>query len=122
MQRYHGFDDRDDLAAEFEEGTGNRWDKSFVPAADFPTDEQIIYACYEHEDYDGRAWVLFHKDGQLFEVDGGHCSCYGLEGQWEPEATSWKALALRFKDRDNYRYPATDELKQLIQVQAEQEA
>jgi hypothetical protein len=23
------------------------------------------------------------------------CSCYGLEGQWEPEETTWEALAMR---------------------------
>lgn len=56
---------------------------------------EIILASYTYEDYSGDAFVLFRKDGQLFEVNGGHCSCYGLEGQWEPEETSVEALRHR---------------------------
>jgi hypothetical protein len=36
--------------------------------------------------------VIYEKDGQLYEVHGGHCSCYGLEGQWSPEETSKEYL------------------------------
>lgn len=35
--------------------------------------------------YDGSAYVLFEKNNKLFEVYGGHCSCFGLEGQFNPE-------------------------------------
>lgn len=31
----------------------------------------------------------------LYEVNGSHCSCYGLEGQWEEEETTVEALAYR---------------------------
>lgn len=56
------------------------------------TDERIIYAEYETPSYEGYAFVLFEKDGKLYEVNGSHCSCNGLEGMWEPEETSTKAL------------------------------
>jgi len=46
---------------------------------------KILFASYTYEDYSGDAFVLFIKDGKLFEVNGAHCSCYGLEGQWQPE-------------------------------------
>lgn len=52
----------------------------------------ILLASYTYEDYDGTAFVLFLKDGKLFEVHGSHCSCYGLEGQWDPEETTVEAL------------------------------
>ncbi len=52
----------------------------------------ILYATYENEDYEGSAFVLFERKGQLYEVHGSHCSCMGLEGQWEPEETSADAL------------------------------
>ena len=55
----------------------------------------ILLATYTYEDYNGDAFVLFEKDGKLFEVNGGHCSCYGLEGQWEPEETTSEALLTR---------------------------
>ncbi|AQW88905.1 hypothetical protein pEaSNUABM50_00379 [Erwinia phage pEa_SNUABM_50] len=49
--------------------------------------KQILYAFYEYEDYSGSASVLYYDPDfqSFFEVHGGHCSCYGLEGQWEPE-------------------------------------
>jgi hypothetical protein len=61
----------------------------------FPTDEEVLIAIYTYEDYWGSAFVLFERDGKLYEVNGSHCSCYGLETQWEPEETSWPALRMR---------------------------
>lgn len=55
----------------------------------------ILLASYTYENYSGAAFVLFEKDGTLFEVNGSHCSCYGLEDQWEPEETSEEALLAR---------------------------
>lgn len=48
-------------------------------------DVNILFASYGCANYSGDAWVLFEQKGKLYEVNGGHCSCYGLEGQWEPE-------------------------------------
>lgn len=69
--------------------------------SDFGIDEsalvgaEVIVASYTYEDYSGRAYVLFERDGKLFEVHGSHCSCYGLEDQWEPEQASRDALLHR---------------------------
>lgn len=89
MKKY--FDDwesRDDVALSF----GIEHD---VPLADVPTDDAIRFAVYGYEDYSGSALVVFERDGKLYEVNGSHCSCDGLEGQWEPEETTWAALAMR---------------------------
>lgn len=51
---------------------------------------RFLIAC-EHEDsYDGSSYFLLKdkKTGDLFEVHGGHCSCYGFEGQFKPEGTT----------------------------------
>lgn len=56
---------------------------------------EILLASYSYENYSGDAFVLFRKDGRLYEVNGSHCSCYGLEGQWEPEETTVEALRHR---------------------------
>ena len=39
---------------------------------------------------DSSSWFLLKdkKTGKLYEVNGSHCSCYGFEGQFEPEETS----------------------------------
>ncbi len=42
----------------------------------------------------GECFVLFLKAGQLYEVSAQHCSCYGIEGQWEPDITSKAALKM----------------------------
>jgi hypothetical protein len=41
--------------------------------------ETILFAWYDTSNYEGTAFVLFEKDGELFEVYGSHCNYYGLE-------------------------------------------
>lgn len=55
----------------------------------------ILLAWYGYGEYCGRSFVIFKRKGKLYEVNGSHCSCFELEGQWEPEETSWEALAMR---------------------------
>ena len=51
-----------------------------------------VFAVYEQGNYEGSALVLFAKDGKMFSVEGSHCSCYGLEGQWEPHSESKETI------------------------------
>lgn len=81
----------------------NHWEDGGIDsmAADFdlkPSDlagVEVLFASYETPSYEGYAFVLFRRDGKLWEVNGSHCSCYGLEGQWDPEETDVKALLHR---------------------------
>lgn len=52
--------------------------------------------------YEGSAYVLFRRDGELYEVEGSHCSCYELEGQWHPERVT--VAYLRNKLNDGFFY------------------
>lgn len=86
----------------FGDWAAENWDKKLgreAMAKDFnaevPPDGDILLAWYSYEDYSGSAFVLFKKGDDLFEVNGGHCSCNGLEGQWDPKPTTWGALAMR---------------------------
>lgn len=56
---------------------------------------EIIYAAYDTPAYEGYAHVIFISNGKIYEVNGSHCSCYGLEGQWRPEETLVTALLTR---------------------------
>jgi hypothetical protein len=56
---------------------------------------KILYAWYEYADYSGTAFVLLKKGRKLYEVNGSHCSCYLLEGQWDLEDTNAEALLKR---------------------------
>lgn len=55
----------------------------------------ILLAYYGRGDCEGDAFVLYEVQGRLFEVNAGHDSWYGLEGQWTPERTSVAALRMR---------------------------
>ena len=55
---------------------------------------QILIAGEWEDSYDGHSYFLLKdkESGKLFEVHGSHCSCYGFEGQFEPEAASIEYL------------------------------
>ena len=81
----------------------NDWKKSklegllsdFYISADKLTGFNILLASYTYMHYEGNAYVLLERDGIYYEVNGSHCSCNGLEGQWIPEETSLSGLRHR---------------------------
>lgn len=49
------------------------------------TEPKHVFASYDIDGYEGDAFVVFSNgDGWKF-VTGSHCSCYGMEGQWDEE-------------------------------------
>lgn len=79
---------------------------------------EILWAEYDMDGYEGSAFVLFRKDGKLYRVDGSHCSCYGLEGQWLPEETSWEVLKETQGKRESYYSAPCKEFGEWLQQQA----
>lgn len=78
---------------------------------------EVLLASYNDEDYSGDAFVLFKSDGKLYEVNGSHCSCYGLDGQWEPEETTIESLRHRLDKGKLGSYAGNmfaDELRQVL--------
>jgi hypothetical protein len=47
-------------------------------------------------------FLLRDKDGNLFEVHGSHCSCYGFENQFTLEPTTIEALKFRINESYNH--------------------
>ena len=83
---FNGWDGRDGVRKDFDIKDGEL----------FPRPEQILFASYVEACYEGDAVVIYRgDDGELYEVQGGHCSCYGLEGQWAPDRVLVKQLAMR---------------------------
>lgn len=68
-----------------------------------PDDVKIVFAYYSYQDYSGDSVVLFKQGRKLYEVRGSHCSCYGLENQWDPIEMSEDALMHIFKEGEYYR-------------------
>lgn len=72
---------------------------------------------------DSSAWFLLREkaSGKLFENSGGHCSCYGFEGQFEPGETS-KAYLVSDKfyfshggyDDENHTERVVDYIKRYV--------
>jgi hypothetical protein len=78
----------------------------------------ILVASYQQGDYDGSAYVLFKQKRKLYEVHGSHCSCYGLEGQWEPEEVTLASIRHRVREGNlgHYMDDSSEVLKMLEQV------
>lgn len=63
---------------------------------------KLVVASLNDYGYDEDSYfLLIHKvTGKLYEVNGGHCSCYGFEGQFQPEETTAEYV---FSDKFPYR-------------------
>jgi hypothetical protein len=72
--------------------------KFFYGGLEQPKGIRVLFAVYEQGSYEGEAFVLFASERKLFEVNGSHCSCFGLEGQWSPEAVNLDALGHRLEE------------------------
>lgn len=78
-------------------------------------DANVLIAWYGDGSYCGASFVLYECAGKLYEVNGSHCSYNGLEGQWEPEETTWEALSKRnFGVYYDGESEMNDRLKELI--------
>jgi hypothetical protein len=53
---------------------------------------QVLIAFEWDGGYEEANWFLLRKGKRLFENHASHCSCYGFEGQFEPEQTTLKYL------------------------------
>lgn len=55
---------------------------------------QVLAGAWDDGSYEGTVWFLLRsrETGHLFEVHGGHCSCYGFEDQFKPEPTDLKYI------------------------------
>lgn len=86
------------------------WESAGDMAQSFSIDEPelagktVLFAAYEYGLYEGYAFVLLvdNASGQFEEVNGCHCSCCGLEGQWEPEQCDPDALMHRLTNGSTY--------------------
>lgn len=73
------FDNWEDVLEAFSVATGSHVEH-VVP----------LFARYEYEDYSGNATVIYVENGNLYHVEGSHCSCNGLEDQFDPEEIPWE--------------------------------
>lgn len=76
---------------------------------ELPPNIHIVFAHYsgydsaDESDYEMWARVLFRDaaTGKLYEVHGSHCSCYGLEDQWEPQEVTIQDIVSDLNNPNN---------------------
>ena len=63
----------------------------------------FVFSVYEQGGYEGDCFVIYSYDGvEFFMTSGSHCSCFGLEGQWSPDETTYEALRHIFTEGSTY--------------------
>ena len=67
-----------------------------------PQPDEVIFAVYDQEMYEGSADVIYRNGERFYWVSGSHCSCYGLEGQWDPEEYSAELLIAALRRGDHF--------------------
>lgn len=103
----------------------NNREEMFKEFEQEPLDVEILYAARGYGSYEGSAVVIYREDGQLYQVHAYHCSCYGLEGQWDKEAFSVKATKHilengEFYDLSLMESDAVDRFKEILNELEEQ--
>ena len=110
QKHYDGFDDWDGVMNSFE-----------VPLLERIPEPDQVFADYTFEGYEGSATVIWKNPMEdFYTVHGGHCSCYGLENQWEPETTTREALvhiytAQASQPRSSWNYETIDRAKLILE-------
>lgn len=112
------------------QNTYNQWQESSYnyntgqyEYQNLPDNILVLFDHYTYEDYSGYGHVICYDTEResFFEAFGSHCSCYGLEGQWEPEYCTLEELVYSvekriesLKERD-WPYSEDGELEELKQ-------
>jgi hypothetical protein len=85
----------EDMLGELVKGEYSYERREYLPRivpANFPREDEVLFATYNTEPYEGHATIVFRRDGVLLEWGDGHCSCNGLE--WGvPSPTTEERLA-----------------------------
>lgn len=98
---------------------------------DIPEDIDIIVSATTYEDYQGIGLTVYCHEGVCYEVNSSHCSCFGHEGQWEPEEIKVGELLSRKnyvshgtwnRETKSYEFDDTDnnEIRRLLEEAVEQ--
>lgn len=89
---FNDFDDRADVIKNFE-----------IKDSDLEN-ANVLFASYGGGSYEGDAIVILTREDDVFEVHGSHCSCHGLEDQWDEEKTSWESLFERYVKNEKHYF------------------
>ena len=100
-----------DLSDYTEESITSHFITDYQAAALEVAKYHVLIANEWGDGYEGNSYFLLKdKDtGELFEVHGSHCSCYGFEGQFEPEEAS-----IEYLKSEHYGHRSDADIKQFV--------
>lgn len=76
---------------------------------------EILLAYALEESCSGSCYVLLLRhDGELFEIEGSHCSCYGFEDRWDPHITTIGALERRVENDHRHDSEEREALRRVV--------
>jgi len=76
---------------------------------EFDFTPEFIVAYMGGDGYSGQAYFLFAHEGEVYEVEADHCSCYGFEGQWSPAYVTRAYLENRLANGSFFPHYSTTE-------------
>ena len=79
-----------------------------------PEPKTVLFAAYDIDGYEGTATVLYKKGRKYYWVEGSHCSCYGLEDQWNPQEYTKKEFLEIILRNDAWKYRSYG--KELVEI------
>lgn len=92
----------------------NKWkDVQEAYSMEMKKPEQVLLAYYSYEDYSGSSYVIYREGDKYYFNYGGHCSCHGLEDQWDPTEFNSKEEFVAYMEKTKY-YDAKDLLEKLV--------
>lgn len=101
---------REDQSSEFSQYQNEGRDENYNRIeVEMPDSLHIFYSYYSYEDYSGYGflWGYNEETDTFFYNSGSHCSCYGLEGQWDMEDHTYEEM-VAVLERQIQEYDGTD--------------
>jgi hypothetical protein len=86
---------REDQISEFNQYQNDERDDDYnLIITPMPENIHIFHSYYSYEDYNGYGYLWgYDSDRDVFFYNSGsHCSCYGLEGQWDIEDHTYEEM------------------------------
>lgn len=93
-----GFENWQDVAREYTDWVYGE-DREATALAAIPEPDEVFVAAYEIGNYEGDSFVAFRRGDKFYINTGSHCSCMGLEGQWDPTEYDDRSLFVAYLER-----------------------
>jgi hypothetical protein len=69
------------------------------PCEGFPTRDEVVIASEWEDTYEGALWIVWQREGKLYEMQASHCSCNSFADEAhafkKPRETTVEAIRMR---------------------------